>query len=113
MESRNQIRQKEIESSKNYSITEHKASIIFYSVFKFLFSDLFAFIYIFFPLAFVASFYDFDFGICFWLLLTHPIIYYFIDRPAHKFFKLDKFYQELEILIEVNQEILKQKKETK
>lgn len=113
MESRNQIRQKEIESSKNYSIREHKASIIFYSVFKFLFSDIFSFIYIFIPLAFVASFYDFDLDVCILLLLTHPIIYKFIDRPLHRFFNIDKFYQELEILIEVNREILKQKKETK
>jgi len=113
MESRHQIRQKEIETSKDYSIKEHKASIIFYSVFRFLFSDIFAFIYIFIPLAFVASFYDFDLGICFWLCLTHPVIYYFIDRPLHKFFKIDKFSEELEILIEVNKEIIKQKKETK
>jgi hypothetical protein len=110
MESRQQIRQKEIDTTKNYSISEIKDNIIFYSFFRFLFSDLFTFIFIFIPLFFIARNYDFNMKVVLALILVQPVIFY-INKPINKAFGIDKYNEELKILIEVNKEILKQKKE--
>jgi hypothetical protein len=112
MESRHQIRQKEIETTKNYSIRAIKANIAFYSFFRFLYSDIFTFVFIFIPLFFIAKYYDFNFKVTLGLILVHPVIYY-LNKPINKFLKIDEYDEELKILIEVNKEILKQKKETK
>ncbi len=112
MESRHQIRQKEIDTTKNYSIREIKANIIFYSFFRFLFSDLFTFVFIFIPLFFIARYYDFNMKVVLALILVHPVIFY-LNKPINKFLSIDKYDEELKILIEVNKEIIKQRKETK
>ncbi len=105
-----EIKQQEIETTKNYTIREHKMNINFYSVFKFLFSDTFAFLYIFGVLAVVASFFNFNINVCVGLLFVHPFIYFLVDRPLNKFFGLDKRYKEISVLIETNKEIIEDKK---
>jgi hypothetical protein len=112
MDSNQQIRQKEIETTKNYSIREIKANIILYSFFRFLFSDFFTFVFIFIPLFFIARYYDFDFKVTLGLILVHPVIFY-LNKPINKLLNIDNYDEELRVLIEVNKEILKQKKETK
>jgi hypothetical protein len=110
MKSLYQIKQEEVETTKNYSIREHKMNIAFYSVFKFLFSDTFSFLFIFLPLSVVAWFYDFNLNVCLGMVLVHPIIYFFVDRPLHKYFGLDEKYKEISCLIDVNKEIIEDKK---
>ena len=105
-----EIKQQEIETTKNYTEREHKMNIVFYSVFKFLFSKAFSFLYIFIPLAFVASIYNFNLDVCLGLLIVHPFVWFFVDRPLNKFFGLDERYTEICTLIEVNKEILEDKK---
>jgi hypothetical protein len=105
-----EIAQKEIETTKNYTIREHKMNIVFYSVFKFLFSNLFSFLFIFIPLTVVASLYDFNLNVCLGMLLVHPIIWFLVDRPLNKVFGCDEKYKEISHLIEVNKEIIEDKK---
>lgn len=108
MESHQQIRQKEIETIKNYSIREIKANIAFYSFFRFLYSDKFTFVFLFVPIFFIARYYDYNTKVILALLVAHPIIYYFNDH-INKILNVDEYDEELKILIEVNKEILKQK----
>lgn len=110
MKSLYQIKQEEVETTKNYSIREHKMNIKFYSVFKFLFSDTFSFLFIFLPLLVVAWFYDFDLNVCLGLLFVHPLVYFLLDRPLNKYFNLDEKYKEVSHLIEINKEIIEDKK---
>ncbi len=105
-----EIKQQEIEVTKNYTIREHKMNIVFYSVFKFLFSNLFSFIYIFIPLTIVAWFYNFDLMVCLAMLFVHPIVWFLVDRPLNQFLGLDDRYKEISTLIEVNKEIIEDKK---
>jgi hypothetical protein len=105
-----EIAQQEIETTKNYTIREHKMNIVFYSVFKFLFSNLFSFLFIFIPLTIVASFYNFNLDVCLGMLVVHPIIWFLVDRPLNKVFGWDERYKEISHLIEVNKEIIENKK---
>lgn len=108
METLQQVRQKEIEITKDYSIKEHKANIIFYSVFKFLYSELFIFIIISIPLFFIAKSYDFKGVVVFALLLVHAILFR-LNKPLNKLLGLDKNLKEFDVLIDVNKLLIKTK----
>lgn len=109
MKSYYQIMQEETEATKEYTFKEHKKNIYIYSVIKFLFSDFFAFFYIFIPLIFIAYYFDFKIKVILALLVSHPFIYFFIDRPLYVLFKHDELYKEAQMLIDVNKELIKQK----
>ena len=108
MESRHQIRQKEIETTKKYSIRGIKANIAFYSLFRFLFSDILYFLFLFIPTYFIAKYHDFNFNVMVALLVVHALVYS-LNKPINKLLKIDEYDEELKILIEVNKEILKRK----
>lgn len=108
MESRHQIRQKEIETTKNYSIREIKANIAFYSFFRFLYSDIFYFVFLFIPIFFIAKYHDFNFKAILILLVVHQL-FYSLNKPINKFLKIDEYDEELKILIGVNKELIKTK----
>lgn len=110
MKTRNEIREKELEMSKNYTIREVKMSIKFYKTFRFLFSDAFSFLFSLAIFATVAYTYDFNIAVCVGLLIVHPIFFFFVDKNLQKVFDTDKYRKEFDTLIEVNYEILENKK---
>jgi hypothetical protein len=110
MRNRNEIREKEMEMSKNYTIREIKMSINFYKFFKFLFSDTFSFLLSLSIFSIIAYLYDFNLSVCIGLLIVHPIYFFYIDKNLQKVFKTDKYTEEIKTLIEVNYEILENKK---
>ncbi len=105
-----QIKQEELELAKNYTIREVKMNIALYKVYKFMLSDLFSFMFLFIPLFFVAKNFDFNLKVCLALVFVHPVVYFFVDRPLTKMFGLDEKLREFTYLIEVNKEILEDKK---
>jgi hypothetical protein len=110
MKTRNEIREKELEMSKNYTIREVKMSIKFYKAFRFLFSDAFSFLFSLGIFTAIAYSYDFNMSVCIGLLIVHPIYFFFVDKNLQKVFNTDKYNKEFDTLIEVNYEILENKK---
>jgi hypothetical protein len=110
MKTRNEIREKELEMSKNYTAREVKMSIKFYKAFRFLFSDVFSFLFSLAIFVTIAYTYDFKMSVCFGLLIVHPIYFFFIDKNLEKLFNTSEYKKELDTLIEVNYEILENKK---
>lgn len=110
MKTRNEIREKELEMSKNYTIREVKMSIKFYKAFRFLFSDTFSFLLSLGIFSSIAYSYDFNMSVCIGLLIVHPIYFFFVDKNLQKLFKTNKFNKEFDTLIETNYEILENKK---
>jgi hypothetical protein len=108
METLKQVKQKEIEITKDYSIREHKANIIFYTVFQFLYSDLFTVIFIFIPLFFIAKYYHFNGKVVFALLIVHAFVFSF-NKPLNKRLGLDDIKEEFNALIKVNKELMQNK----
>lgn len=113
MKSYNEIKREELESTKNFGVNKFRLNIAIYSVFKFLFSDFFTFLFIFIPLGFVAYFYDFRMPVVIAMLILHPILFYILNAPLNKMTGLDEGIKELDTLIKINKELLKQKKKTK
>lgn len=111
MESYNEMKRKEVESTKNFTIREFRLNIMIYSVFRFLFSDLFTFLFIFIPLGFVAYYYDFRTPVVIAMLILHPFLFYGLNNPLNKLTGMDEHIKELDLLIEINKEILKEKKQ--
>lgn len=110
MKNYTEIKQQELELSKKYTIREVKMNIKLYKVYKFILSDLFSFMFLFIPLFFIAKSIDFNLDVCLALLVIHPLVYFFVDRPLNKFFGLDEKLKEFTYLIELNREILEDKK---
>ena len=110
MKTRNEIREKELELSKNYTSREVQMSINFYKFFKFLFSDTFSFLLSLAVFTTIAYIYDFNMSVCIGLLIIHPIYYFVVDKNLKKVFSTEKTKKEIETLIELNYEILEDKK---
>lgn len=110
MKTINDIRSKELEMSKNYSIKEIKMSIVFYKIFRFLFSKKFSFILSLAVFTFVASLFNFSIISCIVLLIGHPIYFFYVDDILNKLSKSDSHFNELSVLIDVNYEILEEKR---
>jgi len=110
MKTKYQIKQEELELAKNYTIRELKMNIALYKIYKFMLSDLFSFMFLFVPLFFVAKFYEFNLNVCLALLFVHPVVYFLVDRPLNKMLGLDEKLKEFTYLIEVNREIIEDKK---
>lgn len=114
MKTKSDIREKEIEMSKNYTVREVRMSIKFYKFMRFLFSSTFSFLLSISIFSIIAYFYNFNLSVCFGLLIVHPIYFFYIEKNLQKVFKFDRYTDEIETLIEVNYEILENKKrETK
>lgn len=110
MKTLSQIKQQEVELAKKYTVREVKMNIGLYKIYKFILSDLFSFMFLFIPLFFVAKAFDFNLNVCLALLIVHPLVYFLVDRPLNKFLGLNDKLKEFTYLIEVNREILEDKK---
>ena len=110
MKTEYQIKQEELELAKNYTIREVKMNIALYKIYKFMLSDFFSFMFLFIPLFFVAQHFEFNLDVCLALVFVHPVVYFLVDRPLNRMLGLDQKLKEFTYLIEVNKEILEDKK---
>lgn len=110
MKSPEQIRQQEIEKCKTYTDSQIKMNLKIYNLFKTLFSRPSIFVYYAILVFIISSLMTFPITIKIISgLITHFILFIVIDPVISKWSGVEDTKNEIDILISVNKEILKER----